>query len=78
MDDPVALAHSQLVQDRLPPEYATMRVRRAINLKVVRNSNDDLWSFVILLDGPLVSGLFPFFFILPPGAAATLTFRPSQ
>jgi hypothetical protein len=61
MADPVALAHSRLVHDCLPPEYAATRARRAINLKVVRNSNDDLWSFVILPDGPLVSGLFPLF-----------------
>jgi hypothetical protein len=39
--DPVALARSRLVHDRLPPEYAATRARRAINLKVV-SSNDDL------------------------------------
>jgi hypothetical protein len=55
-----------------------MRARRAINLKAVKNTNDDLWSFVMLPNGPLVSGLFPFSFILPPCVAATLTFRPSQ
>jgi hypothetical protein len=33
-------------------------VRRAINLKAVRNGNDDLWSFVMLPHGPLVSGIF--------------------
>jgi hypothetical protein len=75
--NPVALARSRLVHDRLPPEYAAMRVRHAINLKAVKNSNDDLWSFIMLPDGPLVSGLFPFSFILSPCAAATLTFRPS-
>jgi hypothetical protein len=76
--DPVALARSRLVHDRLPPWYAATRARRAINLKAVKNSNDDLWSFVMLLDGQLVSGLFPHSFILPPCAAATLTFRPSE
>jgi hypothetical protein len=59
--DPVVLARSQLVHDRLPTEYATTRVRRAINLKAVKNSNNDLWSFVMLPDGPLVSGLFTLF-----------------
>jgi hypothetical protein len=58
--DPVALAHSRLVQERFPQEYATTRARHAINLKAVKNNNDDLWSFVMLPDGPLVSGLFPF------------------
>jgi hypothetical protein len=76
--DPVVLAHSRLVHDRLPPEYAATRARHAINLKAVKNSNDDLWSFVMLPDGPLVRGLFPLSFIFPPCAAATLTFRPSQ
>jgi hypothetical protein len=40
--NPVALACSWLVHDRLPPEYATMRARRAISLKAVKNSRDDL------------------------------------
>jgi hypothetical protein len=74
--DPVALARSRLVHDRLPPEYAATRTRHAINLKAVKNSNDDLWSFVMLPDGPLVSGPFPFSFILSPCAAATLMSRP--
>jgi hypothetical protein len=72
--NPVALAHSWLVHNCLPLEYAATRARRAICLKAVRHSNDDLWSFVMLLDAPPVSGLFPFSFILPPHAAATLTF----
>jgi hypothetical protein len=74
--DPVALAPSRLIHDCLPSEYAATRARRAINLKAVKNSNDGLWSFVMLLDGPLVSGLFPFSFILSPRAAVTLTFHP--
>jgi uncharacterized membrane protein YgcG len=78
MANPVALVHSRLLHDRFPLEYATTRARRAVNLKAVKNSNDDLWSFVMLPDGPLVSGLFPLSFILPPGAAVTLTFCPSQ
>jgi hypothetical protein len=74
--DPVALARSRLVHDRLPPKYAATRVRRAINLKAVKNNNDDLWSFVMLPDGPLVSGLFPFSFILSPCASTSLMSRP--
>jgi hypothetical protein len=76
--NPVALARSRLVHDRLPLEYTATRARRAISLKAVRHSNDDLWSFVMLPDAPPVSGLFLFFFILPPHAAGTLTFRSSQ
>jgi hypothetical protein len=76
MADPVVLAHSRLVHDRLPPEYVATRARRAINLKAVKNSNDDLQLFVMLPDGLLVSGPFPFSFVLSPCAAATLTFRP--
>jgi hypothetical protein len=75
--NPVALARSRLVHDCHPLEYATTRARRAISLKAVKNSNDDLWSSVMLPDAPPVSGLFPFSFILPPHAAATLTFRSS-
>jgi hypothetical protein len=74
--DPVALAHSRLVHDRFPQEYVATRARRAVNLKAVKNSNDDLRSFVMLPDRPLVSGLFPFSFILSPCVAATLTSRP--
>jgi hypothetical protein len=76
MADPVVLAHSRLVHDRFPQEYAATRARHVVNLKAVKNSNDDLWSFVMLPDGPLVSGLFPFSFILSPCADAILTFRP--
>jgi hypothetical protein len=76
--DPVALARSRLVHDRLPREYAATRARCAINLKAVKNSNDDIWSFVILPDGLLVSGLFPLSLISSSCATATLTFRPSQ
>jgi hypothetical protein len=61
--DPVALVHSRLLHDRFPPEYAATRARRVVNLKA-KNSNDDLWSFVMLPDGPRESGLYPPFFIL--------------
>jgi hypothetical protein len=54
--DPVALAQSRLLPDLLLQEYATTRARRAINLKAVRHRDDDLWSFVMLPHGPLVSG----------------------
>jgi hypothetical protein len=53
--DPVALAQSLLLPDLLPQEYAATRARRAINLKAVRHSDDDLWSFAMLPEGPLVS-----------------------
>jgi hypothetical protein len=56
MTDPVALAQSRLLPDLLPQEYAATRARRAINLKAVRNGDDDLWSFVMLPHGPVVSG----------------------
>jgi hypothetical protein len=55
----VALARSRLLHDCFPPEYAATRARHAVNLKAVMNSNDDLWSFVMLPDSLLVSGLFP-------------------
>jgi hypothetical protein len=74
--DPVALAHSRLVHDRFPQEYTATRARRAVNLKAVKTSSDDLWSFVMLPDGPLVSGFFPFSFIPLPCAAVTLMSRP--
>jgi hypothetical protein len=44
---------------------------RAINLKPVKSSNDDLWSFVMLPDSTLVSELFPFSFILSSCVVAT-------
>jgi hypothetical protein len=53
--DPVAQAQSRLLPDPLPQEYAATRARRAINLKAVRHGNDDLWLFVMLPHGPLVS-----------------------
>jgi hypothetical protein len=40
--DLVALAHSRLLPDRFPQEYAATRARHAVNLKVVKTSNDDL------------------------------------
>jgi hypothetical protein len=76
MADPVALAHSRLLHDRFNQEYAVTRARHAVNFKAVKTSNDDLWSFVMLPDGPLVSGLFPFSFIFLPCVTATLTSRP--
>jgi hypothetical protein len=74
--DPVALAHSGLLPDRFPQDYAATMARHAVNLKVVKTSNDDLWSFVMLPDSPLVSGLFPFSFNPLPCAATTLTSHP--
>jgi hypothetical protein len=48
--NPTSLARSWLLQDRLPSEYAATRARRAISLKTVPHSNDDLWSFIMLPD----------------------------
>jgi hypothetical protein len=53
--NPSSLARSRLLQDRLLPEYVSMRVRRTISLKSVPHSDDDLWLFVMLPDAPAVS-----------------------
>jgi hypothetical protein len=59
--NPVSLARSRLLHDRFPQEYAATRARRAINLKVGRHNNNELWSFVMLPDAPTVSRPpFPF------------------
>jgi hypothetical protein len=55
--NPMSLARSRLLQGCLPPEYAATRARRAISLKTVSHSSDNLWSFVMLPDTPAVSGL---------------------
>jgi hypothetical protein len=57
--DPVVLAQSRLLPDPLPQEYAATRARRAINLRDVKHSDNDLWSFVMLPYAPLVSGFLP-------------------
>jgi hypothetical protein len=59
--NPMLLAHSQLLQDRLLPEYAATRARRIVSLKSVPHNHDDLFSFVMLPDAPAVSGLLPRF-----------------
>jgi hypothetical protein len=53
--NPMALAHSRLLHNFFPREYAATRVRHAISLKAGRHINDDLWSFVMLPDAPPVS-----------------------
>jgi hypothetical protein len=53
--NPTMLAHSRLLHDSFPREYAATRARRAISLKAGRHSNDDLWSFIMLHDAPTVS-----------------------
>jgi hypothetical protein len=53
--NPTALARSRLLHEHLPPEYATTRARRAFSLKSAPHGNDDLWSFVMLPDAPVVS-----------------------
>jgi hypothetical protein len=53
--NPASLACSRLLQERLLLKYATSRARRAVNLKSVPHSHDDLWSLVMLPDAPAVS-----------------------
>jgi hypothetical protein len=53
--NPMSLARSRLLQDRLLLEYAATRARCAISLKSVPHSDDDLWSFVMLPDAPVLS-----------------------
>jgi hypothetical protein len=55
MANPVSLARSRFLSERLPREYAATR-RRAVSLKAVKHSDGDLRSFVMLPDAPLVSG----------------------
>jgi hypothetical protein len=55
--NPTSLASLRLLQDHLLPEYAATRTRRAISLKSVPHSDNDLWSFVMLPDAPAVSSL---------------------
>jgi hypothetical protein len=59
--NPASLARSRLLQERCLPKYAATRVRRAVSLKSVPHGDDDLWSFVMLLDAPAVSAP-----LLPP------------
>jgi hypothetical protein len=54
--DPTALAHSWLLHERFPREYAATRARRAISLKSVPLGHDNLWTFIMLPDVPAVSG----------------------
>jgi hypothetical protein len=55
--NPMSLAHSRLLNEPLPREYAATRARRAVNLKGGKYGNDDLWSFKMLPNAPAVSGL---------------------
>jgi hypothetical protein len=58
--NPTSLARSRLLQDHLLTEHAATRARRAISLKSVPHSSDDLWSFMMLPDAPVVSApVFP-------------------
>jgi hypothetical protein len=57
--NPMSLAHSWLLHNRFPLEYAATRALRTISLKAVRHGNDDLLSFVMLPDAPPVSRLPP-------------------
>jgi hypothetical protein len=62
--NPVSLARSRLLQERLLKEYVATRARRTISLKSVPHSDDDLWSFVMLPYGQPVSVVFPCLLIL--------------
>jgi hypothetical protein len=65
--NPTSLARSQFLPDR--------RGRgRAISLKAVRHSNDDLWSFVMLLDAPVVSRSSPLISLQCTSAVLTVVF----
>jgi hypothetical protein len=68
--DPVVLAQSRLLPDLLPQEYAATRARRAIDFGAVRNDDEGLWVFVMLLVGPLVSGFPPPLALLIRGVSA--------
>jgi hypothetical protein len=57
--NPVSLMRSQLMQEWLPKGYATTRARHVVNLNMVPHNDDDLWSFVMLLDaGPVSTASF--------------------
>jgi hypothetical protein len=56
-----SLARSWFFFECLPREYSATRERQAFCLKAVKHSDDDHWSFVMLLDAPPMSGFSPFF-----------------
>jgi hypothetical protein len=68
--DPVVLAQSRLLPDPFPQEYAATRARRAINHKAIKHSHNDLWSFVMLPYGPLVSGFLSLIALFTRGVPA--------
>jgi hypothetical protein len=45
--NPMSLEHSRFLSERVSQEYAATRARRA-----VKHSDDDRWSFIMLLDAP--------------------------
>jgi hypothetical protein len=55
--DPVALVQSRLLHDLRLLEYAAMRARRAVNLRAMMVDDTSLWTFTMLPEGPLVSGV---------------------
>jgi hypothetical protein len=68
--NPVSVLRSRMLQERFPKEYAATWARRAIKLKSVSHSDDDLWSFVMLPDTKPVSAVFLF----PLGPGITFLF----
>jgi hypothetical protein len=60
--NPMSLALSRLLQERLLNGYAATRAKRAVNLKMVPHSDDNLWSFMMLPDTGPVSTAFHLLF----------------
>jgi hypothetical protein len=58
--NPVSLEHSRFHSECFPREYAATRARRAVSLKAVKHSDDDLWSFIMPPDDP-GEWVLPFF-----------------
>jgi hypothetical protein len=73
-DNHTSLAHSRLLQERLPQGYAATQARRAVNLKVVPHRDDDLWSFVMLPGAGLASTVFSSLF----GSCSAFFIRPDN
>ena len=43
--DPAALARSRMLEDPLPVAFAAMRARRMVEMRKMKCSDNDLWSF---------------------------------
>jgi hypothetical protein len=76
--NPTSWVCSWLLQERLLKEYAATRVRRAINLKSVPHSDNDLWLFVMLPDAPPVSALLLLLWVLSSCLRLSWRFLPAE